>query len=163
MPTIGTEWMSNPTPKHRDHVHVLYWIGVQKGSTDIANWLPMMEIGMVEPNMATRTTGNLAQSSPQWLHTTNMKTTYHSLKSPRRLVNHYVVGQQPSNIKVKKCATPVSKVPRKFRRTISNSNNFVSFIFKIRHSWKNMLTRYRCDRPRVAIFENPLQQRRYNG
>jgi hypothetical protein len=36
----------------------LYWIGVQKGSTDIANFVPRIEIGIVEPSMAISTAGN---------------------------------------------------------------------------------------------------------
>ena len=39
-------------------IDILYWIGVQNGSTDIAYRVPMMDTGIVEPTIPMRTAGN---------------------------------------------------------------------------------------------------------
>jgi len=42
----------------RKSLDVLYWIGVQNGSTDIANFAPRIDMGIVEPSIAMSTAGN---------------------------------------------------------------------------------------------------------
>lgn len=37
---------------------ILYWIGVQNGSTDMANLAPRIDIGIVDPSIAISTAGN---------------------------------------------------------------------------------------------------------
>jgi hypothetical protein len=41
--------------------NILNRIGVQNGVTHIANLVPMIEIGIVEPSIVTNTTGNLKE------------------------------------------------------------------------------------------------------
>lgn len=41
--------------------HALYWAGFQKGSTDIAKRVPIMETGIVDPSIPIRTEGNCRQ------------------------------------------------------------------------------------------------------
>ena len=66
IPTIGTKniisykWKMELATSRTSIL--LNWEGSQNGIKDIANLLPMIEIGIVEPSNATNTAGNLKQN-----------------------------------------------------------------------------------------------------